>query len=277
MDDGDDLPLPRRQPRDVPDVQIIVLDSLDRDFISWVEKAFSSRGVRVDVLLLSPRLPERAVVRRQIVEGVLAVVKLTRQNQNTGQIGLQIFDRSAGAGNVRFEEYDNLPPQTCAELVLREKSKVATPASSGGYGYQQQQQPQYGYPPQQGYAAPSQQPAGYPPNYNQPSAQAQQLPPPQGSVPPHLQSLITNLDPQNLQSLLSAMNTPQSAASNAYGGAPPQNSAVQALQQNPQLAGFLQQQQQAHSQPPAQQQPTGAGQVNMQDILARLGNGGGGR
>lgn len=271
----------------MPEVQIIVLDTLDRDFIGWIEQAFASRGVRVDVLLLSPRLSEQAVVRRQIVEGVLAVVKLTRQNQNTGQIGLQIFDRSAGAGNVRFEEYDNLPPPTCAELVLREKNKLATPSHGAGYSsYAQgmsqppQQQP-YGYPPpqQQGYPPP-QQPSGYPPNYNQP-------PPPQGSVPPHLQSLITNLDPQNLQSLLSAMHTPQTAASNPYGAAP--NSAVQALQQNPQLAGYLQQQGQGQAPPQQQQQqqrmpPTGpggaaagAGQVNMQEILARLGSTGGGR
>ena len=94
----DDLPLPRRAARDVPDCQILVLDTLDRDFISWVEQAFSARSVRVDVLLLSPRLSEQAVVRRQILEGVVAVSKLTRQNQDRGKIGLQIFDRRGRGG-----------------------------------------------------------------------------------------------------------------------------------------------------------------------------------
>lgn len=282
-DDGDDLPLPPRQPADVPEVQVIVLDTLDRDFINWVEQAFRSRGVRVDALLLSPRLNEQAVVRRQIMEGVLAVVKLTRQNQNSGQIGLQIFDRSAGAGNVRFEEYDNLPPATCAELVLREKSKIAQPPSRGGSGYyqpppqQQPQQQQYGgYQPQQQQASayPPQPPTGFPPNYTPQPPQTQQ---PQGAVPPHLQSLITNLDPNNLQNLLSAINsggTPQSAQ---------QNPQMQALQQNPQLAGLLQGQQQqvpGGGMGMGGQQAGGQGggqqaNVNMQDILARLGNSGG--
>lgn len=272
----DDLPLPRRAPRDVPDVQIIVLDSLDRDFISWVEQAFSTRGIRVDVLLLSPRLSEAAVIRRQIVEGVVAVVKLTRHNQNSAKIGLQIFDRRQGANNVKFEEYEGLDPGTAVELVMRAKqtysAAVQTPSSAyGGYGG-----PQYGSPsapptqqnyPYGGYGASSyQQPPpnlGYPSSYNQ--IQAQSAAPP--GVPPNLQHLITNLDPNNLQHLLSAMGTPQSANSaNAYSNPSNANSAaVAALQNNPQLAGYLQQQQQQS------QAQGGSGAVNMQEILARLG------
>ncbi|KAK5172901.1 nuclear polyadenylated RNA-binding protein 3 [Saxophila tyrrhenica] len=275
----DQLPLPRRAPRDVPDVQIIVIGSLDRDFIAWVESAFNSRSVRAEVLLLSPRLPEEAVIRRQIVEGVAAVVKLVRQNQNTGKIGLQIFDRSKGASNVAFEEYDGLDPQIAVELVLRAKTTKAAPAPQQGYGggYGAQQQQRYG-----GYNAPApaygdrqgpppQHPTGLPPGY------APQPPMPQGpqpGVPPNLQNLITNLDQNNLQNLLSAMNTPQSAANaaNPY-SANAQASAVQALQQNPAVAGYLQQQQQQQQ---GGQSAGGAGQqVNMQDILARLGSGGG--
>jgi hypothetical protein len=55
------------------------------------------------VLLLSPRLSEAAVVRRQILEGVLAVVRLTKANLATGRLSLQLFDRRAGADNVKFE------------------------------------------------------------------------------------------------------------------------------------------------------------------------------
>ena len=290
-DVDDDLPLPHRAPKDVPDVQILVLDSLDRDFISWVEKAFSSRSVRVDVLLLSPRLSEQAVIRRQIMEGVVAVVKLTKQNQNTGKIGLQIFDRSKGANNVKFEEYDNLDPHITVELVMRARQTHAAPAqtpsgnyggASAGYGAQYAAPPsappmqQYGsYPPQQqpsgSYGQPTQ-PSGYPPGYGQAAPQSA---PPQG-VPPNLQHLITNLDPNNLQSLLSAMNTtPQSANSaSQYGNNSQQNSAISVLQNNPQLAGYLQQQQQQAqaSQSGAAGSAGGGGAVNMQDILARLGN-----
>jgi len=44
-----------------------------------------------------------AVVKRQIIEGVQAVVKILRQSQITGKIPLQVFDRRGGQDNVRFE------------------------------------------------------------------------------------------------------------------------------------------------------------------------------
>ena len=44
-----------------------------------------------------------AVVKRQIIEGVQAVVKIFRQSQVTGKIPLQVFDRRGGVDNVRFE------------------------------------------------------------------------------------------------------------------------------------------------------------------------------
>ncbi|WPG97847.1 Hypothetical protein R9X50_00062900 [Acrodontium crateriforme] len=295
--EDDDLPLPRRGPRDVPDVQIIVLDNLDRDFIAWVERAFSSRNVRVDVLLLSPQLSEQAVIRRQIIEGVVAVTKLTRRNQDTGKIGLQIFDRSQGTANVKFEEYEGLDPSICVELVLRAKTTQATPTSysngSNTYGGPSSYAPPASQtysnynalPPQPstGYGAP---PSGYPPMpFGQ---QAPPFPPSATTTPPNVQNMISSLDPSGLQSLLSAMNQAPPTAPQVGGtGAPyaqqalsqQQQAAMQAFQNNPQaLASFMQQQQRPQQTagpttggvaPGAQ--PNAGGQVNMQDILARLG------
>ena len=260
-DAEDDLPLPRRPREQVPDVQIIALDLLDRDFITWVEKAFSSRGVKVDSLLLSPRLSEQAVVRRQIMEGVAAVVKLTMQNQNSGKIGLQIFDRrnaGPGSADVRFEEYDNLDPPITAELVLRAKGQQAQQAWGS--------QPPYGAPPQQqygqqqhygAYGAPPQQqqpPLG---SYGQPPAPYQQgYAPPQPQhqqPPPNLQSLITNLNPNSMQNLIPSMGTPQSSNQSVPQSAPGA------------FGGYAPQQQQSAP-------GTAGGQVNMQEILARLGS-----
>nr|POE64834.1 putative rna-binding protein c3h8.09c [Quercus suber] len=303
--DHDDLPLPRRQAQAVPELQIIVLDSLDRDFIAWVEKAFSSRGVSIDVLILSPRLSEQAVIRRQILEGVLAVSRLTRANQDSGKIPLQIFDRSAGTENVKFEEYDNLDPHIAVELVLRARTTQQNARAPGygsmsGYGAQYGSQQQYGtgYNASQSYQQ-YQTPGGFPPaSYVAPTTQ---MPPSNGAPPPHLQNIITSLDPGSLQSLLSAIKTPQTA-STAYGtplptpasGHPhsqaasyppqamPQNfgqqqqAALAVAQQNPQaFAGYLQQQQPqiTQQQPSLSQggQPQAGAPVNMQDILARLG------
>ncbi|KAF2170561.1 hypothetical protein M409DRAFT_64254 [Zasmidium cellare ATCC 36951] len=290
----DDLPLPRRQPRDVPDVQIIALDQLDRDFLSWVKKAFSARGVRTDILYLSARLNEDSVVRRQIVEGVLAVSKLRRHNQDSSKINLTIFKRTRDSRDVQFEEYDGQDPGICCELVLREKSMQGGPPPQQQYGYGGTQAPpaQYGY---QHAAAPPPfvPPTGYPPGYGQPPTPYGAPQPPQ--PPPGRPPLPPNVDPNNLQSILSTLNqappqTPQSATM-PYGtpqqvGYPPQPGQQQypgqqadpyaAMRNNPAFAGATQgaQAPQSHGQPPAAAPPV---PPNMQDILARLGTYGGQR
>jgi hypothetical protein len=82
--------------------RISIANKTSRNFIFHVENAFRNRGLRVDVLVLGPRIPLNAAVQRQISEGVLAVVRLARPNQFSRKIPLQVFDRSGGADNVRF-------------------------------------------------------------------------------------------------------------------------------------------------------------------------------
>ncbi|KAI9878674.1 MAG: hypothetical protein M1830_010822 [Pleopsidium flavum] len=194
-DEDTTFSLPKRDPRDVPEVQIILMDEVDRTFISYVEKSFRDRSIRCDVLVLSPRLSLAAVVRRQILEGVQAVVKLTRQAQFSGKIPLQVFNRSAGVDNVQFDEYDDLDTHIAAELVVRAKQTHGAPPTA-----------QYGAPPQ-AYGMPQ---------YAQPFGQtipqqSQQQPP--AAATPNLASLITSLDGPTLQKLLGAMGqspqTPQ--------------------------------------------------------------------
>ncbi|KAI5361659.1 Putative RNA recognition motif domain, nucleotide-binding alpha-beta plait domain superfamily [Septoria linicola] len=272
--DHDDLPLPRREPRDVPDIQIIALEGLERDFLSWVEKAFASRGVRVDVLTISARLNEDAVVRRQIVEGVLAVCKLRRHNQDTGRIGLTIFKRSSAGRDVQFEEYDNLDPPICAELVMRERSSVSQPQSAPSYNAPPAQYSTPAQPPSYGYQqppAPSHYgavPPGYPPNYGQQQGQYASMPPnaPPAGYPP---GYPPRGDPNNLQNLLSTLSTasPHVPSANPYttpsqpGYPPPQQQQFQPqYQPTPPQASVP-------PKPPAGLAPP----PNMADILARLG------
>lgn len=268
-DIDDDLPLPPRAPQDVPEVQILVQAELNRDFITWVEGAFTSRGVRVGTIRLSPRLDESAVVRRQIVEGVMAVVKLRRGNQDTGRIGLTIFKRRPGAtgtgsGDVLFEEYEGLEPGICVELVLREKqSHAAAPPPPAPHGYPPTYgaapaAPPYGYPSQPPAGAPAGPPYGYPTGYPPAAAAAPGYP---GAPPPQLHGLNTN----NLQSLLTSLQaSPQTASTPGY---PPQ-AYGQYGQPPPQPPP---------PQMPGQAAPGGAPPPNMQDILARLGTYGAGR
>ncbi|OQO08156.1 hypothetical protein B0A48_06950 [Cryoendolithus antarcticus] len=299
-DPDDELPLPRRAPGNVPDVQILVLDSLHRDFTAWVQGIFEQQGLKVETLILSTRLDPDQVIRRQLLEGVLAVCRLDRNHQNSGKVDLRVFNRSAGAMNVTYDDYDNQDPQICAALALRAKQQSQAqvqqrPPPQQYNGYQppsqysaapplQQQQHYPTYPPQlpqQSYPyAPA--PSSYPPQATYPQPTSQQAP----SQPPNLQQLITNLDPAGLQSLLSAMGqqqppaqTPQAAANGHGQGV---QVALGALQRDPGLvAGLLQQQQQAqqqrqNGQSAGVQSAGGAGGgVNMQEILARLGTYGG--
>lgn len=76
--------------------------TIGRPFVAYVEKAFRDRALRVAVLVM-PNVPLASVVRRQILEGVQAVIKLYRASRMTGKIPLQVFDRSQGVNSVHFE------------------------------------------------------------------------------------------------------------------------------------------------------------------------------
>ncbi|KAL4913728.1 hypothetical protein BDW62DRAFT_191992 [Aspergillus aurantiobrunneus] len=139
-DNDADLPVPRRTPREVPDVQILVLEELDRNFVYYVEGCFRNRGLRVDVLTLGPRIPLDAAVKRQVSEGVLAVVRLSRPSQLSRKIPLQVFDRSSGIDNVRSNEYPDLEPNIAADVVFQAQSLQrnipSVPLTSPTYGVQ---------------------------------------------------------------------------------------------------------------------------------------------
>ena len=68
-----------------------------------MEQIFREKGIRTDVLVMDPRLPLPVVIQRQVIDGVLAVIRLTRQSQTTVKIPVQVFDRTGGAENVRFD------------------------------------------------------------------------------------------------------------------------------------------------------------------------------
>ncbi|KAF4547716.1 RNA recognition motif-containing protein 11 [Elsinoe fawcettii] len=286
-DEDDDLPLPRRAPRDVPDVQVIIVDQIDQAWIQWLERTISSRGVKVDVLMLSPRLSEAAVIKRQIIEGVTAVSRINRFCRQTNKIPLQVFDRRGGT-DVRFEEYADLDPQIAAEVVNRAKANnVPAPVPTPTYGYG------YSGSTSQGPAQPAFSPGGLPAG----------LP---AGLPPNIQSAIGNMDAGTLQKLLGAMQPGQQqqqqqvapdlakllggAMSGAQQGGYPQppaqqqqqqqqqqNDPLAALRSNPAFAGLLGQggaptQQQQGGMQASQGQGQAGGGTNMADILAKLGS-----
>ncbi|KAL9011189.1 MAG: hypothetical protein Q9173_003946 [Seirophora scorigena] len=209
MDDETNLPMPRRDPRNVPEVQMILVDEVDRTFVAYIEKTFRDRGLSCHVFQL-PRVSLAAVIKRQILEGVQAVVKILRQSQVSGKIPLQVFDYSAGVDNVRFEEYNELDAHIAAELVARAKAARLAP-------------PPVHQPITPSYGAPQ-----YTRSHHH-QLPPQQMPPPhimapqqpqQAAAAPNIANLITSLDGPALQKLLGAMQNPQSPHAPQPGQAP---------------------------------------------------------
>ncbi|KAI9680737.1 MAG: hypothetical protein M1817_004177 [Caeruleum heppii] len=272
VDDRDELPFPPRAPQDVPDLQIIIMDDVDSNFITFVEKAIRARGLRTEKLFFDSRLSMSLIIRRQIVEGVQAVCKLARQSQSSVKIPLQVFDRRGGANNVRFDEYENLDPSIAAELVVRAKQTHGAPSTSQ---YNAPPQGHQSNPPLQNYAQPPPQQAG--PNTN---GQA-----------PNIANLITSLDGPTLQKLLGALQQPGQAPTgqlhpqSAAAALPPDLAALLgagAGQQGPPPSRQQQQQQSYRPPPPRQQQsdpyaalaanPALAGNPALAAMLAGVGN-----
>ncbi|KAI1505111.1 hypothetical protein F5X99DRAFT_405378 [Biscogniauxia marginata] len=158
-----DLDMPRRYGGDIPDAQFLLLQDVERDFVSWAERAFVAQGLKVHVMFLNPQFPRDAVIQRQVMEGVHAVVELDYRAQQYGKIPLQVFDRSAGHNNVRYDQYQDLEPHVAAQLVLRAKSQaqLQSPYGNGQFPpvqpYPHAPQPPYMPPsyPNQPYAGPT--------------------------------------------------------------------------------------------------------------------------
>lgn len=153
-------------------------------------------------MFLSPRFPRDALVRRQVLEGVHAIVDLDYAAQAQSKLSIQVFSRS-GASNVRFESYQGIEPAIAAELVLREKSKtVVSPV--------QPQAPYSQIPYNSAYPAAADLSAGYPYPYTHPPAPSPAIPQPAPAA--DLASMVGQLDNTALQALLATLQTNQAAA-----------------------------------------------------------------
>jgi nuclear polyadenylated RNA-binding protein 3 len=235
---------PHRDPSTIPDVQIVLMEQLDGDFISWVVRELSSRGLKSEVMFLGPHEPLESIVQRQMVDGVHGICLLTMRSQSMSKIPLQVFKRRPGSTEIQFDEYQDLEPKIAADIVssvkVESQQQVFPPP-------QQQFAPQPQYAPQISYQQPV-------------------LPPAAAST--DLANAIGQMDNAALQKLLSMSSAPNTTSTNTN------SSSID-------LAAILGQlvQPQAPHQPPAPlplaqqyQQPSlqtqEAGQV--QNILAQL-------
>ncbi|CAK7208974.1 nuclear polyadenylated RNA-binding protein 3 [Sporothrix curviconia] len=187
--------LKTRHSGDVPDVQFLVSQGLDREFIKWVQGPFFERGLKTDVLYLSSHTPPRdSIIQVHVLEGVIAVVDLDSRAQATGTIPVQVFNRSAGVKNVRFDGYQDLTPPVAADVVARAKSAAVV----------HQHQPAYS----QAYPAAA--------TYGQPYVPPYQMAAPAPAAAPNnvadLAALFGQLDNTTLAQVLGALQTQQAPA-----------------------------------------------------------------
>ena len=227
--DADRLDVPRRYGDQVPDVQLLLLHEVEREFVAWVQQAFHERGLKSDVMFLNPRFPQDAVLQRQILEGVHGIIELDARAQSIGKIPLKVFDRSAGINNVRFDQYQDLDPKIVAELVYRTKTQVAAPS------HQPPPPTHPAYPPAP-YGQPYQlsgQPGGYPYTNALPSA------PPQAPAVQDLAGLVGQLDPSALQAVLASLQAGQGTAAPAAPHQPAFIPPVAAPNPQPDLSAIL--------------------------------------
>lgn len=192
-------------------MQFLVTQGLERDFIKWVQGAFTERGLKTDIMLMTPHSPSRdAVIQTHVLEGVIAVVDLNINSQTSVKIPLQVFDRSAGTRNVRFDGYQDLTPQIAADVVARSKAaSVAAAAAAANQRLPYQAPGGYG----QQYMGAGSGAQVYPTNFqSMPVAVSQ---PPVAAAQPaayDLASLMGQLDGPTLSQLLATLQPSQAAA-----------------------------------------------------------------
>ncbi|KAJ3304268.1 hypothetical protein HDU76_005229 [Blyttiomyces sp. JEL0837] len=115
MSNPNEFALPRRYPPNVPDCQVIVLDDVDRTFISHVESVMRNSGIPVETLFLSRKMSLKVVVHQMIMEGVKAIIFVEHQHVRMGTVSMHVF---SNAGTVA--EYDNITIEIAAAVFHRD-------------------------------------------------------------------------------------------------------------------------------------------------------------
>lgn len=77
-----------------------------------VDDTFRLHTLSCTILVLDAPTQLNIAIQQQILDGVVAVVKLSRSHQYSGRIPLLIFDRSGRPNDVRFNGMFIGPPMT---------------------------------------------------------------------------------------------------------------------------------------------------------------------
>lgn len=176
-----------------PECQIFVVDRLDKGFVYYIEKFFKDAGISVAIEDMN-RSRIKDSTSQMAHDGVLGVLTLDFQSQNTGQLSIQVFEQGAG-GNVRFDEYLNIYPMVAVELINRVKrNRFGGSRSNHNSPPPQGQPPMPAYPPALPQNMPFPQPNNN--NWNNPNAA-------------NLLGTLQNMDPASLQKVIGMIQQQQ--------------------------------------------------------------------
>lgn len=216
---SEELDMPFRYGADVPDVQLVLLGDVYKEYVSWVQSVFHSHGLRTNVIYVNPRFPREPLIQRQMVEGVHAVSFLEPNSAGKQQIDIRVFTRTPTS--INFDDYKVTPHQAAALVVDKKRVQAPQaqptypPVNNYGQGYRPEVPPPVGYPYQQ------QQP---PPHYAIPPVPAPQIQP--AAPAPDISRMVGQLNNESLSALLATLTQSQAAVQQPphpampYGAAP---------------------------------------------------------
>jgi hypothetical protein len=192
--------MPFRYGADVPDVQLVLLGDVHKEYVSWVQGVFHSHGLRTNVIYANPRFPREPLIQRQMVEGVHAVSFLDPNSPGKQQLDLRVFTRTATS--INFDDYKVTPHQAAALVVDKKRiqppqPQPTYPVNNYGHGYRPEVPPPVSYPYQQQH-------------YVIPPAPAPQIPP--RAPAQDISSVVGQLNNESLSALLATLTQSQSAA-----------------------------------------------------------------
>ncbi|KAK3400565.1 hypothetical protein B0T20DRAFT_148597 [Sordaria brevicollis] len=211
---SEELDMPFRYGADVPDVQLVLLGDVYKDYVSWVQSVFHAHGLRTNVMYVNPRFSREPLVQRQMVEGVLAVSFFEPSSAGKQQIDIRVFTRTPTS--INFDDYKVTPHQAAA--LVFDKKRTQHPQAQAPAAYPPvhnygQVPPPVSYPYQQ-----------QPPHYASPPAPVPQIQP--AAPAPDISGMVGQLNNESLSALLASLTQSQAAAQQPphpampYGAAP---------------------------------------------------------
>ncbi|KAI8995036.1 hypothetical protein BDB01DRAFT_754089 [Pilobolus umbonatus] len=121
--------LPKRI-NNVPIVQIIISGDVSRNYINFIEHSFKAVNITVDAMTLPYNTSREGVVKQLVVEGVKAIILITRELETQSKVNLQLFSPNTTGEGVKYDEYDGITVNEAIIVVRQSQPTTITPSNN---------------------------------------------------------------------------------------------------------------------------------------------------